>query len=1420
MTQPNRPRFRIAKRQYRDFKQSPLRHVPLMTAEPPLPISGLSQHDSFYKQMFENNRAVKLVMRQDNGQIIDANPAACQFYGYTYQQITALHITDINILPHAAIKALMNRTVAEKGIIFQTQHRLASGDIRDVEVFSGLIEVDQVAYLYSIIQDITERKHAEKALRESEALYRLFAQNMPDSSVVMFDTDMRHTLAEGPFLKTFGSIYQSAIGKTPQESLPKALADNLIPVYQRALQGESFTDECLTKNFAYESFITPVRGEKGTIIGGMILSHDISKRHSAATALKETETRYQSVINTLSEGIVLQTADGSIQACNTAAEAILGLTADQMMGRTSIDPRWRAIHEDGSPFPGETHPAMVTLQTGRPLTNIIMGVHKPDGTLAWISVNSRPMLRPDETLSDAVVATFVDITERKRLEDDLRANEAQLRLITDNMQDVVSYSDVDDRIHYVNSVARKIMGFDSTEIVGKSRHEFIHPDDWENMVAIRQRAINSHKSHFAAEGRIRHDGGHYLNIETVGALLYDTDQNYNGGVYITRDITERKRLEEELRASKNMLAQVIENIPFRIFWKDQHSVYRGCNTRHAIGNGLNSADEIIGKTDYDFLPERAAEWEADDQKIMASGQPKLDVEELIVDADGSSRWLRSNKVPMRDTNGETSGVLIALEDITERKRLEEALRTNEEHLRLITDNITDMILQSDEIGRVVFASPSIQSVLGYKAQAMLGASTTEYIHPDDLAHVGLALQAAIETGRTQLTFEYRARHADGHYLNMETACKILKNDQLQYIGTLFVTRDITERKRLENALSSNERKMRLITDHMQDFVTQNDVNGRMIYVSPSAETMLGYTPESLIGTPSIDLIHPDDRPQMGKIFRAALAERAPQFRLEARLRHADGHYIPVETVGRFVTDDRANLISGVFISRDVTERKRLEDTLRANESQLRLITDNMQDIVSYSDANDKIHYVNPVASKLMGFDSPAIIGKSREEFIPIDDWRHMSAIRDVAINLRQSYFTVQGKIRHASGHCLNVETVGALLYDDENRYKGGVYITRDITERKRLEEALRANEQRLRLITDNMADLVTLTDGNRRSTFVSPSFTTLLGYDLAVLENASILEYIHPDDGERIAREVFTARTSGQSGFSTEFRLRHADGHYIEAETVGKFTYAPNGDFIGTVLITRDITERNRFQETLIQHEKLQATLEKEYELSALKSRMMERITHEFRTPLSIIQISAENLHYYYERLTPERREAKMTAIQGQIRRITDMLDEIALVVKGSFIPDKLNRRTVDLSLQCRSLAQELEKQSNTPGKYQLDLPDSINVQLDVPIFDNALLHIMRNAARFSDQLVPVVIKLSHTANTAQLQVIDSGIGILPHELPHVFEPFFRGSNINERGGIGVGLTIARAAIEAHGGTITIDSTLGQGTTVTIRLPA
>ncbi|MCZ0899374.1 diguanylate cyclase, partial [Microcoleus sp. HI-ES] len=197
-----------------------------------------------------------------------------------------------------------------------------------------------------------------------------------------------------------------------------------------------------------ESDIQTLQLMAGFLGGSLHLASEFDAKNILLSQLQESEERYRSVITSMTEGIVLQLADGQITTCNASAERIIGLTPEQMMGRTSIDLDWRTVREDGSPFPGQQHPATITLQTGKPLSNVVMGIHKSDKTLTWISINSQPLFQMNQSQPYGVVTTFADITERKQAEEMLRHRAEQERLIatTDGLTQVANRRCFDERL--------------------------------------------------------------------------------------------------------------------------------------------------------------------------------------------------------------------------------------------------------------------------------------------------------------------------------------------------------------------------------------------------------------------------------------------------------------------------------------------------------------------------------------------------------------------------------------------------------------------------------------------------------------------------------------------------------------------------------------------------------------------------------------------------------------------------------------------------------------------------------------------------------------------------------------------------------------------------------------------------------------
>jgi len=283
-------------------------------------------------------------------------------------------------------------------------------------------------------QEIAEREQAEQSLRHERNLLTTLIDNLPDY-IYFKDTKGRFLLANRAVAWMMGvHDPKELFGKTDFDFYPEELAAQYYAVEQTILQsGEPLlNDEGIQYAASGErpwilTTKVPLRTSNGAAIGLVGIGRDITASKQAEQALRESEQRYRTLFETMAQGVVYQAADGRIIAANPAAQRILGLTLDQLQGRTSMDPLWQAVHEDGTEFPGETHPAMVALRTGKEVLGVIMGVYASGHEgVRWIHINAIPQFHPGEAAPYQVYATFEDVTARKLAEDGLLQAQAEL----------------------------------------------------------------------------------------------------------------------------------------------------------------------------------------------------------------------------------------------------------------------------------------------------------------------------------------------------------------------------------------------------------------------------------------------------------------------------------------------------------------------------------------------------------------------------------------------------------------------------------------------------------------------------------------------------------------------------------------------------------------------------------------------------------------------------------------------------------------------------------------------------------------------------------------------------------------------------------------------------------------------------------
>jgi PAS domain S-box-containing protein len=428
---------------------------------------------------------------------------------------------------------------------------------------------------------------------------------------------------------------------------------------------------------------------------------DITERKRIEFALAENEQKYRSVVTALNEGIVMQELSGAIVACNPRAEEILGLTVDQMMGKTSVDPSWKSIHEDGTVFPGETHPSMVALQTGASVHNVVMGVTKPDGRLTWININAEPLIDGASGRPYAAVTSFVDITLAKEAEAEIHESQRKLEAIIAASPDGIGIAALDGELLLVSDKLAALYGYGIEEkeaLRGKSIIDFIAPQYQDGVTrAMFEFLVRDSSPRIIQFEGVRKDGS-TIFVEVNSALLPAPDGSPVGILFVQRDITERKRAEEELTSLSTRLSLAVHGGGVGVWdvdletntvlWDDQMFVLYG-QRRDEFPNPLDAFTAGVCPEDWQRVEE--------DIQMAVRGEKEHNLEFRVVWRDGSIHNLRVIASVQRAPDGRPVRMVGLTWDITAHKQSEAALRQLSEDLRISNEFLEEATARSMEM---------------------------------------------------------------------------------------------------------------------------------------------------------------------------------------------------------------------------------------------------------------------------------------------------------------------------------------------------------------------------------------------------------------------------------------------------------------------------------------------------------------------------------------------------------------------------------------------------------------------------------------------------------------------------------------------------------------------------------------------------
>ncbi len=649
-------------------------------------------------------------------------------------------------------------------------------------------------------------------------------------------------------------------------------------------------------------------------------------KHAVERELRESERRYQTLVEGMAEGVILQDADFIVRSYNPAAERILGIPADEVIGKSAFGIPCKCIREDGSPFSPEEHPSTLTLRTGEPFSNVLMGIPADTGEPRWISINTRPLVRESDTLPYATIVSFSDVTERRTAVEALKASEERSRRLYETARrqeeiyasllhstpDAVVVYDMEGRVEYLNSAHERMFGWPLEEVKGRPLPKL--PDwDSEATFAIINDILHKGKVYRNYETQRLTASGRLLDVSVSAARYLDAQGRPAGMLVVERDISERKAAEQKLRDSEERFRTLSDATFEAIFLSDKGV---------CIGQNL-SAERKFGYTEEEALGRNGTEWIAPDYRDLVLKNMMSEISEsyeaVALRKDGST-FPCELQGRMLEYRGRRIRVT-ALRDITKQKAWEASLKESEAKYRNLFELSPDgIIVYSDR--KAAMVNPSAAAILNARDPSeIVGRSVHEISHPWYHRLVEERIKRIIDEGRAAPLTEQVYIAADGQEVSVEAAAAPFTYDGRSAILSVF--RDISDRKRAEQALRTSEEMLRTVLQGSPAGITLTR-NRRLMWANDSFEKLFGFdSDEDYVGKSSQGLYLTDEEYDKVEALYEALKD-GDAHQLDVLWRRKDG--TPFE--GRMMmkaidpADPRAGAIASLV---DIAELKRAEE---------------------------------------------------------------------------------------------------------------------------------------------------------------------------------------------------------------------------------------------------------------------------------------------------------------------------------------------------------------------------------------------------------------------------------------------------------------------------------------------------------------
>jgi PAS domain S-box-containing protein len=755
-----------------------------------------------------------------------------------------------------------------------------------------------------------------------------------------------------------------------------------------------------------------------------------------------------------------------------------------------------------------------------------------------------------------------------------------------------------------------------------------------------------------------------------------------------------------------------------------------------------------------------------------------------------------------------------------RNRVQNSAQASEQFFRSIFENAQIGISFFNIEGRAVFSNRALHEMLGYSGEELSPLEKWDQIvHPDDHASGAKRYAALIQGERDQDEWEQRYVRRDGHILVANGRFSLLRDaaGHPQYVASLM--EDITEKKRAQEERNQVAKQMEMLLESTGQGIYGIDLQGNCTFINRATCELVGYRPEEALGRNMHHLVH-HHKPD-GSVYPADQCPVSRAFRkgegccvdTEVIWRR-DGTPIPVE-YSSFPIIEGETITGAVVTVVDITERKRAEEKLRANEQLFRSIFENAQLGIGLFKIDSREHVSNRALHEMLGYTAEELHRLGQwDEIVPPEE-RSSCAQRYAELiegkrdtdEYEQRFIRRDGRIVLGNGRF-------QLLGDASGKPQYIVGLTEDITERKRVQEALQEREQLFRSIFENAHIGISLYNVPKAQYFTNRALHEMLDCTHEDLNSVEKWDRIvHPDERASGAERYAKLLAGNQDRDAWEQRfVRHddrtviADGTFsIIRDTAGKPLYLLN--------MTKDITDRKQAEADLVTAKELAVAA------TQAKSDFLANMSHEIRTPMNAI-LGMTHLALKTE-LTPKQRDY-LTKTRGAAQALLGIINDILDFSKIE--AGKLDVETIDFRLD-----QVLDNLSSVVSQKAQDknLEFLIAASHDMPLnligdplrLGQILINLVNNAVKFTDR-GEVVLAVSLEEKVSErvklkVSVRDSGIGMTPEQTACLFQAFSQADTSTSRkyGGTGLGLSISKRLVELMGGEIWVDSKYGLGST-------